>query len=77
MHEPVTAADGQTYEREALKQWLVTHKDSPWTKADIQDLPVYDNIAVKKATADWLETHPDSEGTHPCYFCAWVMLADK
>lgn len=31
MMEPVVAADGHTYEKEAIEQWLVEHDASPVT----------------------------------------------
>lgn len=62
MHEPITAADGQTYERTALAQWLLQSTASPWTNANIGHLPVYANRAVKQAIEEWILQYPDSEG---------------
>lgn len=39
MIDPVFAADGYTYEREAIQQWLQTHNMSPKTKLALFVIP--------------------------------------
>ena len=46
MKDPVCAADGQTYEREAIERWLQLKGTSPFTRDNISST-VYPNIAVR------------------------------
>lgn len=46
MKDPVCAADGQTYEREAIERWLQHKGTSPFTRQQISS-EVYPNIAVR------------------------------
>src|SRR5690348_3851030 len=43
MIEPVFAADGHTYEREALEKWLVTHDTSPKTNLRLKHRELVEN----------------------------------
>jgi hypothetical protein len=36
MNEPVRAADGQVYEKEAIEQWMAQHENSPLTRQPFQ-----------------------------------------
>ena len=36
MRDPVIAADGHTYERSAIEQWLETHNTSPTTGVELE-----------------------------------------
>lgn len=47
MHDPVIAADGHTYERHAMEQWLRQHATSPLTGAQLSHLRLVPNIIVR------------------------------
>jgi chemotaxis protein histidine kinase CheA len=46
--DPVVAADGHTYERSAIVNWLNTHNSSPVTNAPLQHKTIVPNITIKK-----------------------------
>ena len=47
MVDPVMAADGTTYERRAIQQWLEQHDTSPLTGAKLDHLHLSPNILVR------------------------------
>jgi len=47
MKEPVIAADGQTYDREHLLQWLSRNSISPITREPLNEAGLYVNTSVK------------------------------
>lgn len=47
MKDPVIAADGHTYERKAIKQWLNTKKESPVTRQPLTSSTLTPNLAIK------------------------------
>ena len=47
MTEPVIAADGHTYEKAALLDWLQTHNTSPVTGQCLPHARVVPNVLVK------------------------------
>ena len=49
MKYPVIAADGHTYEREAIKKWLHEHKTSPTTNLVLRHTHVIPNHSLKSA----------------------------
>lgn len=49
MVDPVIAADGHTYERAAIQEWLQTHTTSPVTSNPLSHLRVVPNTLVKTA----------------------------
>jgi len=49
--DPVVAADGHTYEREAIEGWLENHDTSPMTNHDMLHSYVFPNIALRKVIA--------------------------
>ena len=49
MENPVVAADGHTYERAAIVQWLQGHRTSPLTNERLKHDTLTDNFALKKA----------------------------
>lgn len=54
MHDPVVAADGQTYERACIQQWFDTGKrTSPYTLAQLSDTRLTPNYSIKSAISDW------------------------
>ena len=48
MRDPVMAADGQTYERDAITQWFQHHNTSPYTGALLTSKALTPNWAIKQ-----------------------------
>ncbi|XP_073312563.1 U-box domain-containing protein 33-like [Primulina huaijiensis] len=58
MQDPVVAADGFTYEAEALKGWLESgHDTSPMTNLTLPHNNVVPNHALRSAIQEWLHQH--------------------
>jgi len=49
MVEPVIAADGHTYERTALEEWLLEHVTSPVTGDFLAHMRIVPNVLVRSA----------------------------
>ncbi len=45
--DPVTAADGMTYERTSIEQHLASHRTSPVTQETLSSTTLYPNELVK------------------------------
>ncbi|XP_042303084.1 WD repeat, SAM and U-box domain-containing protein 1 isoform X1 [Sceloporus undulatus] len=59
MKEPVIAADGYSYEKEAMENWIIKKRhSSPMTNLPLQRLVLTPNRSLKMAINRWLETHP-------------------
>lgn len=56
MEEPVLAADGHTYEKEAIQDWLVRHHTSPVTNAHLPNKDLIPNHTLKS----WIIAHQES-----------------
>ena len=56
MVDPVVTADGQTYERTFIEEWLRTHSTSPATGAVLSHKDLAPNFALRKAIETWEET---------------------
>ena len=55
MHDPQVAADGFTYEGEALRGWLANGREtSPMTNLRLDHLHLTPNHALRLAIQDWL-----------------------
>ncbi|XP_028775756.1 U-box domain-containing protein 33 isoform X2 [Neltuma alba] len=55
MHDPQVAADGFTYEGEAIREWLENgHDTSPMTNLQLSHLHLTPNHALRLAIQDWL-----------------------
>ncbi|KAH6814124.1 hypothetical protein C2S51_023142 [Perilla frutescens var. frutescens] len=55
MHDPQVAADGFTYEGEAIREWLGNeHDSSPMTNAKLSDLNLTPNYSLKLVIQDWI-----------------------
>ena len=54
LRDPVMAADGFTYEREAIKRWLETHDTSPQTNDKLPHRTLTPNIALRQAVKEWV-----------------------
>ena len=49
MVDPVIAADGHTYERAAIQDWLQTHSTSPVTSLPLNHTRLVPNVLAKTA----------------------------
>jgi len=56
MKYPVIAADGHTYEREAIKKWLKEHKTSPNTNEVLRHTLVIPNHSLRSAIQEFEST---------------------
>ncbi|KAI4322144.1 hypothetical protein L6164_021864 [Bauhinia variegata] len=55
MHHPQVAADGFTYEGEAIREWLESgHETSPMTNLKLSHLHLTPNHSLRLAIQDWL-----------------------
>jgi hypothetical protein len=50
--DPVVAADGCTYERSAIEQWLETHETSPMTNAPLEHKLLFPNNLAKALVSE-------------------------
>ncbi|XP_055817267.1 U-box domain-containing protein 33 isoform X2 [Solanum dulcamara] len=58
MQDPVVAADGFTYEAEALRGWLDSgHDTSPMTNLTLSHKNLVPNHALRSAIQEWLQQH--------------------
>ncbi len=57
MQHPVIAADGHTYERAAMEQWLRQHNTSPVTGCQLARTHLISNVLIKCA----ISTHQDMQ----------------
>ncbi|CAN6461651.1 unnamed protein product [Victoria cruziana] len=56
MQDPQVAADGFTYEAEALRAWFDTgHDTSPMTNLRLIHLNLVPNLALRSAIRNWLD----------------------
>ena len=55
MVDPVTKADGMTYERKDIERWLSDHNTSVVTNAVLPHKNLNPNQALKSAIRDWEE----------------------
>jgi hypothetical protein len=56
MRDPHVAADGYTYEAEALKGWLDSgHDTSPMTNLKLAHRDLIPNRALRSAIQEWLQ----------------------
>jgi hypothetical protein len=56
MSDPVVTADGQSYERYAIEQWLKTSTLSPLTNEPLAHLALTPNMALRRLIIEWKET---------------------
>ncbi|NXG59276.1 WSDU1 protein, partial [Hemiprocne comata] len=57
MEDPVIAADGYSYEREAMENWISTkRRSSPMTNLPLPSLMLTPNRTLKMTISRWLET---------------------
>jgi Mg-chelatase subunit ChlD len=58
MTDPVILSDGQTYERQAIEQWLQTHNTSPLSNSRASLADLKPNYALRSAIERWLVANP-------------------
>ena len=51
MSEPVVAADGHTYEKTALQEWLQQHNTSPVTGVTLAHTRLVPNVLIRSVLA--------------------------
>ena len=59
MVDPVLCADGHTYERFAIEQWLIVHSVSPKTNEPLESSRLVPNHALRSMIQDWLKQHQE------------------
>jgi len=59
MKDPVVAADGHSYERTAIEEWLRNHNNSPMTNKALPHKKLVPNIALGTLIKDTTQVHPD------------------
>ncbi|MBI2786476.1 MAG: U-box domain-containing protein, partial [Legionella longbeachae] len=58
MNEPVMLSSGETYEKEAIINWLKEHSIDPVTKEELEDKKFTINKGIQKALHRFLEKNP-------------------
>jgi len=60
MRDPLIAADGFTYEADAIREWLDSgHRTSPMTNLELPHCDLLPNHALRSAIQEWLQTNGD------------------
>ena len=57
MHDPVVAADGFTYERSSITEWLSSHSTSPTTNEHMDSKTLFPNVSIRAQIIAWKESH--------------------
>ena len=57
MRDPVTCADGHSYECANIERWLATHITSPKTGAQLPNKALTPNHALRNAIEEWLSSN--------------------
>ena len=57
MRDPVSTADGHTYDRAAIENWLERNDTSPATGAKLPQKTLTPNIALRQAIEEWEHVH--------------------
>ena len=53
MSDPCVAADGYTYDRRAIEEWMEDHCTSPVTNLPLQNINLLPNHSVYEAIVEW------------------------
>jgi hypothetical protein len=56
MYDPVSAADGHTYERGEMERWLEMNKTSPSTGAQLENLTLTPNYLVRSLIREYMDS---------------------
>ncbi len=54
MRDPVTCANGHSYERSSIEHWLATHNTSPKTGSQLLNKSLTPNHVMRNAIEEWL-----------------------
>ena len=66
MSDPVVAADGRTYERSAIEDWLATGRQtSPLTNLPLENTTLRPNIALQAMLSKFKAWDPAASGVNP------------
>mmetsp|Transcript_16436 Transcript_16436/g.48706 ORF Transcript_16436/g.48706 Transcript_16436/m.48706 type:complete len:92 (+) Transcript_16436:415-690(+) len=57
LEDPVVTADGQTYERHAITNWLARHDTSPLTGEMLEHTRLTPNVMARSLIREWAERH--------------------
>ncbi|XP_048140996.1 U-box domain-containing protein 33-like isoform X2 [Rhodamnia argentea] len=57
MQDPHVAADGFTYEAEAIRFWLSGHDTSPMTNLQLPNCELFPNQTLRSMIQEWLQNH--------------------
>jgi len=57
MFDPVFTEDGNTYEREAITEWLDAADTSPLTNEKLDSKSLTPNLAIRKMIADFVSSN--------------------
>ena len=58
MERPVVAADGHSYELEAITRWLESRNTSPLSNARLHNTALVPNVALRNAIEEWRAVLP-------------------
>ncbi|KAH0859094.1 hypothetical protein HID58_087355 [Brassica napus] len=53
MNEPCVAADGYTYDRRAIEEWMADHRTSPVTNLPLQNINLLPSHTLYAAIVEW------------------------
>jgi ankyrin repeat protein len=67
MVDPVIAADNQTYEREAIEEWLENHNTSPLTNVQLANKNLNENLFARSFIDGFLTSNPQLKGSDEVY----------
>ena len=56
MVDPIMCADGHSYDRRSIEEWLKSHDSSPVTNMRLPDRNIVPNHALRNSIQEWLET---------------------
>jgi len=57
--DPVVAADGNTYEREAIEKWLSSHSKSPVSNQELSCKTLFPSITARQSVTEIVNSEPD------------------
>jgi ankyrin repeat protein len=67
MVDPVTTADGNTYEREKIEEWLKTKDTSPLTNEILRHKELTSNLYARRHISNFLNSHPELYDANEVY----------
>lgn len=61
MKEPCVAADGYTYDRQAIEDWMEDHRTSPVTNLPLLNINLLPNHTLHAAIIEWRRRNNQEE----------------